>query len=135
MTQDHDKICFKGRIFGQLQFWPFYSKFYTRKWPKSLLHEIIYRFISQSIFYLFSIAWHRFDQGKELFQISISFDHYTIYSQSWVFEPNNLSRPTSVPIWVRGPKIHSKVTQTSVGTWSIVIFEIIFANDDTWLPP
>ena len=40
-----------------------------------------------------------------------------------------------VPIWVRVPKIASKAWETNVGTWSIVIFEIIFENDNTWLPP
>ena len=49
--------------------------------------------------------------------------------------PTNLSRLKTVPILVRGPKIPSKVWETNVGTWSIVISETIFANDNTWLPP
>ena len=116
-------------------FGPFFSKFTIRKQPNLLQMLNFWRAISQSIFNRFSNAWHHFDQRKELFEMSIGLVHYTFYLKSWVFESNNLSRPMPLPIWVRGPKIPSKVSETNVGTWSIVILEIIFANDNTWLPP
>ena len=102
---------------------------------KPLLNIKLQRAISHPIFDRFLKTWHRFDQGKELFEMSIHLAHYEFYFKIWVFEPNNLSRSTQVPIWARGPKIPSKVSETNVVTWSIVILKIIFGNDNTWLPP
>ena len=46
---------------------------------KPLLNIKLQRAISRPIFDRFSKTWHRFDQGKEFFKMSIYLVHYTFY--------------------------------------------------------
>ena len=46
---------------------------------KPLLNIKLQRAISRPIFDRFSKTLHHFDQGKELFEMSIHFDHYKFY--------------------------------------------------------
>ncbi len=132
-TYTHFKVLF-SLIKTMPSFWKS-VKNWLKYSPLKFSNGNLQRTISQSIFDRLLKTWHRFNQGKEFFKMSISLDYYTFYFKIWVFKANNLSRFTPVPIWVRGPKIPPKVLKTNVGTGLIVIFEIIFTNDNTWLPP
>ena len=91
--------------------------------------------ISQSIFDLYSKTWQRFDQGKELFNMSIDLVHYTFYLKNEFLSLKIYQGPRQYQNESGVKKIPLKVWEIKVDTWSAVISRTIFGNDITWLPP
>ena len=61
--------------------------------------------------------------------VPISSSRCKFYFKDRFFQPNNLSRLSSVIIWLRGSKTPSKALVYNLGTWSIVTYETVFHHD------